>query len=260
MNLALEPYADELLSSWLARRQSVRPAPFKPLLRAYRNFSGRWRHPDVHPSKSLIAELAAKYNIAPTRIAKLGLCYRYPRISPDFVSWRYAPPDFPAADWAPAPALRLAWCSRCLAEDYAAGRPAYIRADWAVAAASFCSHHHWPLVNRCVACGKAQWSTKRLPRGPPRMYCTHCHRGLERAHPKALEIAAVAQPIWDMIATFEAALRGALTGRVPDQFRFNNTSADQLLQETAQICFLFARTDVRSHDCHPRRWPSLLLR
>ena len=81
---------------------------------------------------------------------------------------------------------------------------------------------------------------KRSPHGSPRMCCGRCHRGLERAHPKALELEPAAQPLWVMIAAFEAALRGVLTGRVPDQFRFNDTSAAQLLEETSIICVLFA--------------------
>ncbi|MEZ0136107.1 MULTISPECIES: hypothetical protein [Novosphingobium] len=48
-----------------------------------------------------------------------------------------------------------------------------------------------------------------------------------------------------MIAAFEAALRGALTGKVPDQFRFNDTSASQLLEETSTICILLAKARSR---------------
>ncbi|EJL26731.1 hypothetical protein PMI02_02950 [Novosphingobium sp. AP12] len=58
----------------------------EPLLRAYRNSAGHWRHPDVHPTRSMIAELATNTGIAPNQIAKLSLRYRYPRINPDFVA------------------------------------------------------------------------------------------------------------------------------------------------------------------------------
>jgi hypothetical protein len=133
----VEPFADELLSSWLARVRDQR-APGEPLLRAYRNRAGHWRHPDVNPKKSMIAELAASEGFTENSVAELGLCYRYPRITPDFVAWHHVPSDDPSRDFAPALTLRLSWCSRCLAEDYAAGRPAYIRADWAMAAWGFC--------------------------------------------------------------------------------------------------------------------------
>ncbi|WP_404478507.1 hypothetical protein [Novosphingobium sp. BL-52-GroH] len=49
-----------------------------------------------------------------------------------------------------------------------------------------------------------------------------------------------------MIAGFEAALRDALTGKVPDQFRFNDTTAPQLLDETSTICLLLARARRRA--------------
>lgn len=241
----VEPFADELLSSWLARVRCDQRAPGEPLLRAYRNRAGHWRHPDVNPKKSMIAELAASEGFTENSVAELGLCYRYPRITPDFVAWHHVPSDDPSRDFAPALTLRLSWCSRCLAEDYAAGRPAYIRADWAMAAWGFCFRHHWPLVDRCVSCGSSHWAIKRSSQGPPRLCCIRCRRGLERAHPRALELEPAAQPIWINIVAFEAALRGALRGKVPDQFRFNDTSAGQLLEESARICLLFARAHRR---------------
>jgi len=81
----VEPFADELLSSWLARVRCDERASGEPLLRAYRNRAGHWRHPDVTPQRSMIAELAASVGISVTRVAKLGLCYRYPKITSDFV-------------------------------------------------------------------------------------------------------------------------------------------------------------------------------
>lgn len=231
----VEPFADELLSSWLARVRCDQRAPGEPLLRAYRNRAGHWRHPDVNPKKSMIAELAASEGFTENSVAELGLCYRYPRITPDFVAWHHVPSDDPSRDFAPALTLRLSWCSRCLAEDYAAGRPAYIRADWAMAAWGFCFRHHWPLVDRCVSCGSSHWAIKRSSQGPPRLCCIRCRRGLERAHPRALELEPAAQPIWINIVAFEAALRGALRGKVPDQFRFNDTSAGQLLKDPQNL-------------------------
>lgn len=242
----VEPFPDELLSSWLMRMQPDRNAMNEPILRAYRNRAGHWRHPDVHPTRSMIAELATNTGIAPNQIAKLGLCYRYPRINPYFVAWRYVPSVYLGQDCAPALSLRITWCSRCLAEDYAGGRAAYVRADWAMAAGGFCSRHHWPLVDRCVICGSVHWAMKRSPQGPPRMCCARCRRGLERANAKALELEPAAHSLWKMIATFEAALRDALKGKLPDQFRFNHTSASQLLGETSTICLLLARARRRA--------------
>lgn len=82
------------------------------------------------------------------------------------------------------------------------------------------------------------------------MFCCNCHRPLERAHPRAIELEPTARPLWDKVIAFEAELRAAMHVKVPDQFRFNNTSARQLLEETSHICLLLAR-------CHARpamRW------
>lgn len=115
-----------------------------------------------------------------------------------------------------------------------------------MAAGGFCSRHHWPLVDRCGTCESPHWTMGRSPHGPPRMCCARCHRRLERANPRALELEPAAHSLWKMIAGFEAALRDALTGKVPDQFRFNDTSASQLLDETSTICLLLARARRRA--------------
>jgi len=245
MSAWLEPFADELLSSWLERRRRGHPPPFDANFRAYQDAKGHWHHPDVHPQQAMIHAIAARYDAAPDKISHLALGFHYRKISDPFIAWHYFPPDYPVWGSIPQPTLRRAWCSRCLAEDFAADRTAYIRADWVVAALSFCPRHRWPLLDRCITCGSGNWTIKRAPRGPPRMFCNNCHRSLERAHPKALEVEVVARPFWDKIAAFEAALRGALGGKVPNQFRFNNTSARQLLEETSELCLLLSRCHAR---------------
>lgn len=240
-----EPFADELLSSWLDRRRQGQRQSIEPDFRAYRDARGHWRHPDVQPQQAMIHALASRYDVALDKIDHLALGFRYQKIGNPFIAWHYFPPDYFVWGSTPRPTLRRAWCSRCLAEDFAADRTAYARADWVVAAWSFCPRHRWPLIDRCITCGSGNWIIKRAPRGPPRMFCTNCHRPLERAHPKALKVETAARPFWDKIAAFEAALRGALAGKVPDQFRFNNTSARQLLEETSEICLLLGRCHAR---------------
>lgn len=245
MSAWLEPFADELLSSWLERRRRGQQPPFEFDFRAYRDARGHWRHPDVQPQQAMIHALAARYDVARDKIEHLALGFRYQKIGDPFIAWHYFPPDYFLWGSTARPTLRQAWCSRCLAEDFAADRTAYVRADWVVAAWSFCPRHRWPLLDRCITCGSGNWTIKRAPRGPPRMFCNNCHRPLERAHPKALEVEAAARPFWDKAAVFEAELRGALAANVPDQFRFNNTSARQLLEETSQICLLLGRCHAR---------------
>lgn len=247
-----EPFADELLSSWIARRRRGQALPAHLEPRAYRNAKGLWRHPDIRPQPSWLRALAEHFDIDVEQIGSNAVFRRYPLLDNRLTAWGFLPPSYPVPGGTHRPILCKCWCSQCLAEDYAAGRPAYVRADWVVTTFSFCPSHHWPLFDRCSSCGSAMYQIVRPPRGPQRMFCCNCHRSLERANPKALELEPTARGMWGRIASFEAQLRRALAGQVPNQFRFNNTSATQLLGETVRICVLLACCSAR------RAWHDLL--
>lgn len=248
----LEPFADELLSSWIARRRPGQALPARLEPRAYRNAKGLWRHHDIHPQPRWLHALAAHFDIDVVQITSLAVSRRYPLLDNHLTAWGFLPPTYPVWGGLHAPVLCRSWCSQCLAEDYAAGRPAFVRADWVVAAFSFCPRHRWPLLDRCISCGSGTWRIVRPPRGPHRMFCCNCHRSLERANPMALALEPTARAMWDKIAAFEGQLRSALVGQLPDQFRFPCTSATQLLRETVRICVLLARCSAR------RAWHDLL--
>lgn len=245
----LEPFADELLSSWIARRQRGPPLPARLEPRAYRNAKGLWNHPDIRPQRRWLHALAEHFDIDAEQIDQNAVSRRYPRLDNLLTAWGFLPPSYPVWGRPHRPILCKSWCSQCLAEDYAADRPAYVRAEWVIAAFSFCPRHRWPLLDRCTSCGNAMYQIVRPPRGPHRMFCCNCHRPLERAHPKALELEPPERRMWDKIAAFEAQMRRALAGQVPDQTRINNTSATQLLGETVRICLLLASCNAR-HAWH----------
>jgi hypothetical protein len=75
-------------------------------------------------------------------------------------------------------------------------------------------------------------------RGPLRMICDACWQPMERTSAPAIYAGKDALLCWDHVIAFEQQCIGAIKGRTPDQFRFNFTSADQLLNEVRGICRL----------------------
>nr|WP_165388411.1 hypothetical protein [Sphingomonas populi] len=139
--------------------------------------------------------------------------------------------------------MKICWCSRCLADDFAAGRPAHIRQDWVIAAIGFCHHHRWPLEDRCNACGSSVWAFRTPARGALRMVCTACWRPLERSFPPALEASNAIRHCWEAVIAFEHQIMTALRGKTPDQFCLNFTSAEQVLREVRDISGLLISSD-----------------
>lgn len=200
-----------------------------------------WRHPDIRPTLRWLKAVAAQFDVPVTVLKECALARRYPALPLDFAAWDFAlflgRPD----KLRPAPKLRISWCTRCLAEDFAADRPAYIRQHWALAATGFCRTHNWPLQDRCSVCGSGQWQFSNPSRGPLRLLCLGCWRPLERALPATLASQLVAQGCWDCVIAFEAELLNAVQGRTPSQFRFNPTSANQLINAVRDVCRLLTR-------------------
>lgn len=238
MNGHYEPFPDELLTSWFARRshgRRDRPAcEPKPLL----NRKGDWQHPDIRPTRAWLGAASEHFGVSQTRLAEASIAQVDSAIPLDFLSWERSPFRDDYEEHRPRPALHISWCSRCLAEDFAAGRPAHIRHHWVFAAASFCHRHRWPLEDRCGACLSTNWRLISPPRGPLRLICTECWRSLERANHHALSASDEVQNAWDRVIEFETQLLVALRGKTPDQFKFNFTSASQLVHQVRDICHL----------------------
>lgn len=73
------------------------------------------------------------------------------------------------------------------------------------------------------------------------MFCAECWRPLEQSLPAVLSVEDDVRNCWDLVIGFETEVLAALSGRTPDQFRFNFTSAHQLLNQVRDICRLIAR-------------------
>lgn len=180
-------------------------------------------------------------------MAKQSIARRYPAMPLDFLAWRFPSDPARCHGGSPRPKLRIAWCSRCLAAGFAKGEPAYIRQQWILAASGFCHEHRWPLEDRCNSCRSPDWGFVTSARGPLRMICTACWQPLERASVSTLDAEKKARVCWDHVIGFEQPLMGAMAGKTPDQFRFNFTSASQLLDQVRDICSLLTRAP-RGHD------------
>lgn len=233
-----EPLPGEILTSWYARRRHMPGGRALPQPNAVRDRAGRWRHPDVHPAKAWLRFASRACDVPEARLADHAVTTQYPALTHDLVAWSRSPFDVGSFPWSQPPILKICWCSRCLADDYCAGRPAHIRQLWVMAAIGFCHQHHWPLEDRCNACGSPNWHFRAPARGPLRMVCADCWRPLERSFSPYLNADESIRARWESVIAFEREMLTALRGRTPDQFALNYTSGDQLLQEVRDISAL----------------------
>lgn len=241
MSTHLAPFPDELLTSWWTRRNHDHRGRVLAEPRAVRDRVGQWRHPDIRPASMWLNVAAKRFGVETSQLRANTIDQLYPELPLDFLAWDWSP--FATEDGTPrtAPRLAVTWCSRCLAEDFAAGRPAHIRHQWTMAASGFCHLHCWPLEERCSACNSIKWAMIKTPRGPLRMFCAECWRPLEQSLPAVLSAADEMRHCWNLVIAFESEVFAALRGKTPDQFRFNFTSSRQLLNQVRDICYLLAR-------------------
>jgi len=240
------PFPDELLTSWLARRDhSVRGPPY-PQPKVVRDRNGEWRLPDIHPPERWLRHVARHFGLHRSELASITISRSKPAMPLDFLAWDWSPFKQNPEPWQPRPRLHICWCSQCLAEDFAAGRSAYIRRQWVLAVSGFCHRHRWPLEERCAVCRSYLWRFSTPARGPLRLVCQDCQRPLEQAAPAALTAEREYRDSWNRVIELEIEVAQALRGKTPDQFRINFTSADQLLNEIRDICQLLAGKHRRS--------------
>ena len=236
------PFPDELLSSWSERRTKGRPT----IVRSSdgpRLFRRSWRqhNPDYCPSVAWLAWASAAFKVETRQLAGNALRRRYKAMRKEFVAWLYPPTGIGLATSSVIPCVRVAWCNRCLAEDLANARPAYFRQCWALAPQTFCHKHRWPLEERCNICGAYNWTVIRTATNCVRLVCGECWRPLERSMRAALDAPSSMLDAWDRVIALEAEILAALSGRTPDQFRFNFTSGAQLLNEVDDIAGILCR-------------------
>jgi len=235
------PLSGELLTSWYARRSHGISDKNMPRIEPARDRERRWRHPDIRPPAAQLRRVANFFDVPVDRLAASALNKRYKKLPLDFLAWHFPPFANRHAQPIMSPELQISWCSRCLAEDFAEGRPAHIRHDWILAAMTFCHRHRWPLAERCGACDSYLWKFAMPASGPLRMICRDCWRPLEQTRRSLFEAEAQAGASWRYLIDFETQIEAALMGRLPDQTLFNDTSARQLLDLVRDLCRLLLR-------------------
>lgn len=237
----LFPLPGELLTSWYARRSRCLQEKAVPRLEPTRDRLGRWRHPDIRPSNACLRRAAHYFDVPLDQLKACAIATRGKRPPDDFLAWTHPPLASAPGNLVAMPALQISWCNRCLAEDFAEGRPAHIRHQWVFAYMTFCHRHRWPLVDRCGACSSYSWKFAAPARGPLRMICRDCWRPLEQSRGLLFEAEREAHASWRYLISFEAQIQTAVQGRTPDQTLLNDTSARQLLETVRDLCRLLLR-------------------
>lgn len=159
--VAPRPYQDELLSSWMARvaaRYGAEPLELMVYLAGQGGRdAGARQVDDVAPDMRLLRLWAKACRVDPERLHRRSLASRYP--------------DRPR-DWLRTEAVPV--CLACFDVDVAAGRDAYLRANWRLAEQVVCPAHRTMLLDHCPACRGRLRLSFRMLNGLLRPFCRKC--------------------------------------------------------------------------------------
>jgi len=133
---------------------------------------------DVVPDMGLLRLWAKACRIDPERLRRRSLASRYPD----------RPQDWFLTETVPV-------CLACFDADVAAGRDAYLRANWRLAEQVVCPSHRTMLLDRCPACRGGLRLYFRMLNGLLRPFCRKCDavltgRGGETEGPLKADFAA----------------------------------------------------------------------
>lgn len=162
--VAPRPFSDELLSSWMAR-VATRFGLEVPDMTAYMAGQGDTLRllrqiDDTAPDPELLKIWARGCRIDPARLERLSLKCRHHNRPRDWIS--------------SAGKGGVSVCFACFDADVAAGRDAYIRADWRLVERVVCPVHKEMLRDRCLECGAHLRTSFRLRTGLLRVFCAKC--------------------------------------------------------------------------------------
>ena len=162
--VAPRPFRDELLSSWMAR-VATRFGLEVPDMTAYLagqgdTLSARRQIDNTAPDLELLKIWARGCRIDPARLERLSLKFRHPNRPRDWIS--------------SGEGGGVSVCLACFDADVAAGRDAYIRADWRLVERVVCPVHKEMLRDRCLECSAHLRAAFRLRTGLLRVFCAKC--------------------------------------------------------------------------------------
>lgn len=232
------PFADELLTWWYARSSYARHTGIPRAPSRHKDPVIGGPPPDLEPVWQWLDTASVKFGISAEVLASHTMKHRYCALTPDQLTWQAGSLSDGGRRRSPTHLPRHAWCNRCLAEDFAAGRPAYIRQEWVIASVTFCHKHCQPLEERCAACNSYRWRLTKPARGPLRLLCAECWLPLERSLHEVISASEEIRQRWDRVIAFEAEVLTALRGQTPNQFHLNDTSGRQLLKQVGYVAEL----------------------
>jgi hypothetical protein len=161
------PFADELLTSWMARLahgHGLRPAGLLQILEpACPDFAAL----DWTAGRELLASLALHTGVSRRAVEALVLDFGSDPNLRDLLHHNWQGPA-------------LQYCAGCLTE-----RMPYYRRSWRLACFRVCPRHHTALCDACPHCG-CTIRLDELPPGPGLALCQNCGCGLAvspREHP-----------------------------------------------------------------------------
>lgn len=162
--VAPRPFRGELLSSWMVRVASRYglevPEVTTHLVGQGGSAPDLRKIDDISPDRGLLRLWARGCRIDSARLERLSLKSRYPERPQD---WFFEG----AGGIVPA-------CLACFNADFAAGRDAYVRAEWRLAERVVCPAHREMLRDRCPGCGCHLRISFRMRDGRLRPFCCKC--------------------------------------------------------------------------------------
>jgi hypothetical protein len=148
--VALRPYADETLSSWLSRTASVYGCTSQELLNSYRPFR---QEPidviDLQPSDATLTSLHVLLGTHPAQLDGCTLAGVYPTWIPDWLSRPSPLWNVSERRTVAVAGLSPAVCPFCLRDDIRKGQSQYSRLGWYCATSTICPIHRAPLFSCC---------------------------------------------------------------------------------------------------------------
>lgn len=165
--VALRPYQDELLSSWMARvsaRYGSEPLELTVYLAGQGGRdAGARQADDVVPAMGLLRLWAKACRIDPERLRRRSLASRYPDRLRAWLLTETVPV-----------------CLACFDADVAAGRDAYLRGHWRLAEQAVCPAHRTMFLDLCPTCRGRLRLSFRMLNGLLRPFCRKCDAVLTR--------------------------------------------------------------------------------
>lgn len=250
--IAPRPMAGELLSSWRARvacRYGLEGWELTPAVLFGRHSEGAYqRDIDWAPAAEDIRFLAASSRLDRETVAAMALSRRgWPR---HWACWERAPDDTTA--WGPYGRVEVAWCPACLRHDRQAGRDAWLRRDWAIAARGLCATHGLPLEQRCHFCDGWQPQRWVTLADSAILLCGHCGRSLDEALGDEDRGGGLTRPCalddWANLRAFEEHLAAVLDGHEPDDCWAGRSSRHAFLDLAEDLARLLCHLNMANGD------------